>query len=34
MKKIAALFQDEKIQDTLIVAVILAIIVTLSVVFL
>lgn len=34
MKKIASLFQDEKIQDTLIVAVILAIIITLSVVFL
>ena len=34
MKKISALFQDEKIQDTLIVAVILAVIITLSVVFL
>jgi hypothetical protein len=34
MKKIVALFQDEKIQDTLIVAAILAVIITLSVVFL
>jgi len=33
MKKISSLFQDEKIQDTLIVAVILAVIITLSVVF-
>jgi hypothetical protein len=33
MKKISSLFQDEKIQDTLIVAVVLAIIITLSVVF-
>jgi hypothetical protein len=34
MKKISSLFQDEKIQDTLIVTVILAVIITLSVVFL
>jgi hypothetical protein len=34
MKKIASLFQNEKVQDTLIVTVILAIIITLSVVFL
>jgi hypothetical protein len=34
MKKISSLFQDEKVQDTLIVAAILAVIVTLSVVFL
>jgi hypothetical protein len=33
MKKISSLFQDEKVQDTLIVAVVLAIIITLSVVF-
>jgi hypothetical protein len=33
MKKISSLLQDEKIQDTLIVAVILAVIITLSVVF-
>lgn len=34
MKKITSLFQDEKVQDTLIVTVILAVIITLSVVFL
>jgi hypothetical protein len=34
MKKISSLFQDEKVQDTLIVTVILAVIITLSVVFL
>lgn len=33
MKKLYALFQDEKIQDTLIVAVVLALIIMLSVVF-
>ena len=33
MKKIYALFHDEKVQDTLIVAVVLAIIITLSLVF-
>ncbi len=33
MKKITSLFHDEKVQDTVIVAVILAVIVTLSVVF-
>lgn len=34
MKKITSIFKDEKVQDTLIVAVILALIITLSVVFL
>jgi hypothetical protein len=34
MKKITSLFQDEKVQDTLIVTIILAVIITLSVVFL
>ena len=34
MKKISSLFQDEKIQDTLLVTIILAVIITLSVVFL
>jgi hypothetical protein len=34
MKKISSLFRDEKIQDTLIVAAILAVIITLSVVLL
>lgn len=34
MKKISSLIHDEKVQDTLIVTVILAIIITLSVVFL
>ncbi len=33
MKKIFSLIQDEKIQDTLLVTVILAVIITLSVVF-
>jgi hypothetical protein len=34
MKKISSLFHDEKIQDTLLVTVILALIITLSVIFL
>ena len=34
MKKLYSLFHDEKIQDTLIVAIVLAVIITLSVVFL
>jgi hypothetical protein len=33
MKKLYSLFHDEKVQDTLIVAVVLAIIITLSLVF-
>ena len=34
MKKISSLFHDEKIADTLLVTVILAVIITLTVVFL
>jgi hypothetical protein len=34
MKKIYSLFHDEKVQDTLIVTIVLALIITLSVVFL
>jgi hypothetical protein len=34
MKKISSLFHDEKIKDTLLVTIILAAIITLSVVFL
>jgi hypothetical protein len=33
MKKLSSLFHDEKVQDTLIVAIVLAVIVTLSVIF-